>query len=119
VVTPADDYVTRRELLASLGMIASNTPTALAQATFPSFTAHWKASRLIHVRGRHHGLYATAPADLIFGCITATSIACGGHGRRVRGAGQNPPLGGGAVMDPWPMTEPDTRDITALGYEYI
>jgi len=33
--------------------------------------------------------------------------------------GQNPSLAGAAaVMDPWPETEPDTRDIAALGYAY-
>jgi hypothetical protein len=32
---------------------------------------------------------------------------------------QNPPLmGTDAVMDPWSNTEPDTRDIAALGYTY-
>jgi len=33
--------------------------------------------------------------------------------------GQNPSLSGAAAtMDPWPETEIDTRDITALGYTY-
>jgi tyrosinase len=34
--------------------------------------------------------------------------------------GQNPVLtGAAAIMDPWPEAEIDTRDITALGYNYI
>jgi tyrosinase len=34
--------------------------------------------------------------------------------------GLNPPLtGSAATMDPWPETEGDTRDTTALGYVYV
>ena len=34
--------------------------------------------------------------------------------------GQNPTLvGSSATMDPWTETEVDTRDITALGYQYV
>jgi len=34
--------------------------------------------------------------------------------------GQNPTLpGSSATMDPWTETEMDTRDITALGYQYV
>jgi hypothetical protein len=37
--------------------------------------------------------------------------------------GENPGLTGTgpsrAVIDPWSHTEPETRDITTLGYEYI
>ena len=34
-------------------------------------------------------------------------------------AGKNPPLSGAAaVMDPWPTTEADTRDIGTMGYTY-
>ena len=33
--------------------------------------------------------------------------------------GQHPNLAGAAaIMDPWPETETDTRDITSLGYSY-
>ena len=28
-------------------------------------------------------------------------------------------MGMDAIMDLWSYTEPDTRDITALGYEYV
>jgi hypothetical protein len=34
--------------------------------------------------------------------------------------GKNPILSGAAaVMDPWPNTEADTRDIVTLGYRYV
>ena len=36
------------------------------------------------------------------------------------GTGKNPSLTGtDALLDPWSYTEPMTRDITSLGYEYV
>ncbi len=54
------------------------------------------------------------------GCTTPTWTASGGSGTTAhRATYQNPPLVGmDAVMDPWSYTEPDTRDVAALGYTY-
>jgi hypothetical protein len=63
-----------------------------------------------------------APADPSSGRTTPTSRGRGGTGSR-RTRGENPGLTGTgpsrAVIDPWSHTEPETRDITTLGYEYI
>jgi hypothetical protein len=103
-------------------MIASNTPTALAQTTFTSFTSTLEGIHdSVHVWvGGTMGFIATAPADPIFWMHHCNIDRLWWTWQTSpQGAGQNPPLSGGAaVMDPWPTTEPDTRDITALGYEY-
>ncbi len=106
----------------SLATIASNVPSIMASTTFGSF-----ASPMNGVHGSIHiwvgGSMSdpdTAAADPIFWMHHANldrlwwqwyNSAQGNH--------QNPPLVGmDAVMDPWPYTEPDTRDIAALGYTY-
>lgn len=63
--------------------------------------------------------FATAPADPIFWMHHA-EIDRIWSVWQVANPGQDPPLAGSdAVMDPWPDTEPDTRDTTAMGYIYV
>jgi len=124
VVTPTRTLTVVRApgSTSSLAMIASNVPAIMASTTFGSF-----ASPMNGVHGSVHiwvgGSMSdpdTAAADPIFWMHHANldrlwwqwyNSAQGNH--------QNPPLVGmDAVMDPWSYTEPDTRDITALGYTY-
>jgi len=124
VVTPTRTIAVTRASNSSsdLATIASNTPTALAQTTFNTFTSTLEGIHdSIHVWvGGTMGSIPTAPADPLFWMHHCnidrlwwqwqTSSA---------GAGKNPPVSGAAaVMDPWPATEADTRDIVALGYTY-
>jgi tyrosinase len=63
--------------------------------------------------------FATAPADPVFWMHHA-EIDRIWAAWQAANPGQDPPLAGAAaVMDPWPETEADTRDITALGYVYV
>jgi tyrosinase len=106
-----------------LALIASNTPNALAQTTFNNFTATLEGVHDgVHVWvGGTMGFISTAPADPIFWMHHANIDRLWWQWQNKPGnAGKNPPLSGAsAVMDPWPTTEPDTRDIVALGYTYI
>ncbi len=124
VVTPTRTLTVVRApgSTSSLAMIASNVPSIMATTTFGSF-----ASPMNGVHGSVHIWVggsmsdpATAAADPIFWMHHANldrlwwqwyNSSQGNH--------QNPPLVGmDAVMDPWSYTEPDTRDIAALGYTY-
>ncbi len=124
IVTPTRTLTVVRApgSISSLATIASNVPSIMASTTFGSF-----ASPMNGVHGSIHiwvgGSMSdpdTAAADPIFWMHHANldrlwwqwyNSAQGNH--------QNPPLVGmDAVMDPWPYTEPDTRDIAALGYTY-
>jgi tyrosinase len=62
----------------------------------------------------------TAPADPLFWMHHANIDRLWWKWQKSpAGAGKNPNLtGSAAVMDPWPVSEPDTRDITPLGYTY-
>ncbi|WP_074795194.1 tyrosinase family protein [Nitrosospira briensis] len=67
---------------------------------------------------RIEGDYPTAPADTVFWRHHA-EIDRIWAGWQTTNPGENPnPAGGDAVMDRWPETEPETRDIAALGYSY-
>jgi tyrosinase len=124
VVTPSRTVVVTRApgTSADLALIASNTPAALAQTTFNSFTASLEAIHdSVHVWvGGSMGVIPTAPADPIFWMHHANIDRLWAVWQASpAGAGKNPPLAGAdLVMDPYPETEPDTRDITALGYQY-
>jgi tyrosinase len=104
-------------------MIAANTPTALAQTDFTNF---WHSLEAIHDSvhvwvGGSMSAIPTAPADPIFWMHHANIDRLWSVWQAsAAGTGKNPPLSGAAaVMDPYPYTEPQTRDITALGYSYV
>ena len=107
----------------ALASIASATPGAMAKTTYNEFSAL--------INGIHGSVHiwvggtmsdaSVSPADPVFWLH---------HGNLDRlwwdwyngpqGNHQNPPLtGSDAIMDPWTYTEPDTRDISSLGYAYV
>jgi tyrosinase len=109
---------------ANLAAIVSGTGAAMAKTAYDQFSAP--------INGIHGGVHiwcggtmsdaAVSPADPIFWLHHANldrlwwrwynDPAAGNH--------QNPALAGAdALMDPWTYTEPDTRDIGALGYSYV
>ena len=109
---------------ADLATLASNVPSIEAGSDFATFT-----SSLEGVHGGVHvwvggtmSFIATAPADPIFWMHHANIDRLWWQWQQAH-PGKNPSLSGtGAtspVMDPWTYTEADTRDITALGYEYV
>lgn len=125
VVTPSRTVVVTRAPGSSsdLALIASNTPTALAKTDFTSF---WHTLEAIHDSvhvwvGGSMSAIPTAPADPMFWMHHANIDRLWSVWQASpNGAGKNPPLSGAAaVMDPYPYTEPQTRDIAALGYDYI
>lgn len=124
VVTPTKTVnVTRSPgTPADLATIASNTPGALSQNNFTSFTSQLQGiHNSVHVWvGGSMGSVPTAPADPIFWMHHANIDRLWWQWQKSpQGTGKNPILSGpSAVMDPWPQTETDTRDIVALGYTY-
>ncbi len=105
-----------------LATIASNVPNILQMTDFNQFAAS--------INGVHGSVHiwvggsmsdpSTAAADPIFFMHHANldRIWWKWH-TSPQGQGKNPPLvGADAVMDPWAYTEPETRDIAALGYSY-
>jgi len=107
---------------ADLATYASNVPSVLQVNDFPNFTAQ--------LEGVHNGVHVwvggsmssipTAPADPIFWMHHANIDRLWWQWQTSpNGQGKNPALtGAAAVMDPWPTTEPGTRDIAAMGYTY-
>jgi tyrosinase len=107
---------------AQLASIVSGAGSAMAQTSYDSFSGP--------INGIHGGVHiwvggtmsdaSVSPADPVFWLHHANldrlwwtwyNSPAGSH--------QNPGLtGADAVMDPWSYTEPDTRDISAFGYEY-
>jgi len=123
VVTPTRTInVTRSPGTTSdLAMIASNVPSILAMDDFDDFAANMNGVHGgVHIWvGGSMSLVSDSPADPIFWMH---------HGNLDRlwwvwqndNPGENPPLSGAdAILDPWTYTEPDTRDIEALGYTYV
>jgi tyrosinase len=109
---------------ADLATLASNIPTVMGNAGFPGFT-----SSLEGVHGGVHvwvggtmSMIPTAPADPIFWMHHCNIDRLWWQWQQAH-AGENPNLTGtgpaSPVMDPWSYTESQTRDITALGYEYV
>jgi len=99
-------------------------PAVEADTTFPAFTAGLEVIHDgVHIWvGGTMAWIATAPADPIFWMHHANIDRLWWQWQQAH-PGQNPNLTGmmGAtspVMDPFPYTEPGTRDITALGYAY-
>jgi tyrosinase len=108
---------------AQLASIAAGVPSAMAQTSYNSFTAPINGIHgAVHIWvGGTMSNVSEAAADPVFWLH---------HGNLDRlwwvwynssaGHHQNPALTGSeAVMDPWSYTEPQTRDIGALGYEYV
>jgi tyrosinase len=107
---------------AQLASTVSGVPSAMAQTSYDAFTSP--------INGIHGGVHiwiggtmsdaSVSPADPVFWLHHANldrlwwdwyNSPAGGH--------QNPDLtGSNAVMDPWTYTEPDTRDVNTLGYQY-
>jgi len=107
---------------ANLASIASLTPTAMAKTNYTDFS-----SLINGIHGSIHGWVggtmsspATSPADPVFWLHHANldrlwwvwynNAATGNH--------QNPVLAD-PVMHPWTYTEPQTRNIITLGYNYV
>jgi tyrosinase len=122
VVTPTRTLTVIRAPGASsaLATIASNVPPVMAATTFGSFAPP--------INGIHGAVDiwvggtmsdpGTAAVDLIFWMHHANLDRLWWQWyKSPQGNHQNPPLVGmDAVMDPWPYTELNTRDIIALGY---
>jgi tyrosinase len=125
VVTPTQTITVTRfpQTSADLALIASNTPNALAQTDFTNFTSMLQGVHNgVHVWvGGSMGSVPTAPADPIFWMHHCNIDRLWWVWQTTAGnAGKNPILSGAdAVMDPWPNTEADTRDIVTLGYTYV
>jgi tyrosinase len=125
VTTPTRTIVVTRSpgSSADLAMIASNVPSIMGMTDFENF-----ASNMNGVHGSVHiwvggtmASVSTSPADPIFWMHHANLDFLWWRWHTISGnSGKNPPLtGANAVMDPWSYTEPDTRDITTLGYVYV
>lgn len=99
---------------------AADVAAAAAQPTFSLFTSDLEGvhdSGHVWVGGSMQ-LFATAPADPVFWMHHAEIDRRWALWQATH-PGQNPPLSGSsAILDPWPETEADTRDISALGYAY-
>jgi tyrosinase len=124
VHTPTTTVIVLRspQSSANLASITSMTPTAMGKTNYPDFS---QLINLIH--GSIHGWVgptmsspATSPADPIFWLHHANldrlwwvwynNAATGNH--------QNPVLAD-PVIHPWTYTEPQTRNIITLGYNYV
>jgi tyrosinase len=108
---------------ANLASIAANTPTTLAQTSFNNFTSAIEGIHdSIHVWvGGSMGVVSTAPADPIFWMHHANIDRLWWQWQNSpQGTGKNPSLSGTtAIMDPYPTLESGTRDIIAMGYNYV
>lgn len=99
----------------------TDVATVMGNATFNAFAP---AVEGVHNSGHvwvggSMGSIPTAPADPTFWMHHAEIDRIWAEWQASH-PGQNPTLiGAAAVMDPWPETEVDTRDITALGYTYV
>lgn len=114
-----------------LATIASNIPSIMNAADFPDFSMTNRGGieaphNYIHIWvGGTMSIIAMAPADPIFFMHHANIDRLWWKWQTSpKGKGNNPDLPGDApdnnpVMDPWPYTEPQTRDIANLGYAYI
>jgi tyrosinase len=112
--------VTRNIGMFSLLPDAAAVATAMANGTFNTFAA---AVEGIHNSGHvwvggSMGSVPTAPCDPVFWMHHCEIDRLWAEWQAAN-PGQNPALAGAAAtMDPWTETEVDTRDITALGYNY-
>ncbi len=106
-----------------LATIASNISTVMQLTDFVSFWSQLEGvHNAVHVWvGGSMGSIPTAPADPLFWMHHANIDRIWWKWQTSpQGQGKNPNLtGSAAVMDPWAYTEPETRDIAALGYTYV
>lgn len=117
--------VTRSPGLPSdLALLASNIPSIEADTDFATFTSSLEGVHgAVHVWvGGTMSFIPTAPADPIFWMHHANIDRLWWVWQQAH-PGKNPSLGGtgptSPVMDPWSYTESQTRDMLALGYEYV
>jgi tyrosinase len=105
----------------------ANLPDATAVATVMgngTFSTFAPALEGVHNSGHvwvggSMGSVPTAPADPVFWMHHAEIDRIWAEWQAAN-PGQNPNLAGAAaIMDPWPENETATRDITALGYNYV
>ena len=104
---------------ANLASDVSGVPAAMAQTNYNSFS-----SPINFVHGIVHGWVGgtmsnphTSPADPVFWLHHANLDRLWWKWyNSVPGNHQNPVIGG--ALAPWAYTEPDTRNIMSLGYEY-
>jgi tyrosinase len=100
---------------------AAAVAAVMANGSFNTFAA---ALEGVHNSGHvwvagSMGSIPTAPADPVFWMHHAEIDRIWSVWQTAN-SGQNPALtGAAAIMDPWPETEVDTRDITALGFAYV
>jgi tyrosinase len=125
VVTPTQTIQVIRSPGSEVGLasIAAGTPSAMAKTSYATFSSPINTIHgSVHIWvGGTMSDAAVSPADPVFWMHHANldrlwwawyNSAQGNH--------QNPSLSGSdAIMDPWSYTEPDTRDIADLGYEYV
>jgi len=117
--------VTRSPGLPSdLALLASNIPSIEADTDFATFTSSLEGVHgAVHVWvGGTMSFIPTAPADPIFWMHHANIDRLWWVWQQAH-PGKNPSLAGtgptSPVMDPWSYTEAQTRDMLALGYEYV
>lgn len=106
-----------------LASIASNVPGTLGVADYTSFATQLEDIHdMVHVWvGGTMSDIPTAPADPLFWMHHANVDRLWWQWQQSPvGSGKNPTLSGAdAILDPWSYTEPMTRHITSLGYEYV
>jgi tyrosinase len=106
-----------------LSTIASNVPATMALTDYTSFATQLEdIHNMVHVWvGGTMGSIPTAPADPVFWMHHANVDRLWWQWQQSpAGSGKNPVLSGtDAILDPWPYTEPMTRDIFGLGYTYV
>ena len=99
---------------------SADVAAAMANGTFNTFGGPVEGihnSGHVWVGGSMGGI-TTAPCDPVFWMHHCELDRIWAEWQ-VANPGQNPSLAGAAaIMDPWPESEIDTRDITALGYAY-
>lgn len=109
-----------------LASITSSVPSIMGDSDFASFTSQLEGVHgAVHVWvGGTMSWIPTAPSDPIFWMHHANIDRLWAKWQASH-AGLNPNLPGppgtatSPVMDPWSYTEPDTRSISAMGYEYV
>jgi tyrosinase len=106
-----------------LASYVSSTATALAKTNYNDFSSLINGIHgSVHIwTGGTMGTY-DSPADPVFWLHHGNldRLWWQWYNNPLAGNHQNPPLtGSDAVMDPWSYTEPDIRNITGLGYNYV
>lgn len=125
VVTPSRTINVSRSpgTSADLGSIAANMSTVMSQTVYGNFRSSLEGVHgAVHVWvGGTMSSVPTAPADPIFWMHHANIDRLWWVWQNSpAGTGKNPPLpGSDAIMDPYPTTEPQTRNIISMGFNYV